>query len=684
MESGTSKAYAPAGSPQREANGTHAGSPSLGASSGVDAAKAADHVAVTFLPAEAAPAAAAAANGATADGKGTATGGKGAAASASAASSTSTSAGADPEAATSDRDLGGAAAAAATAATAAAVGGGMDDPDLDLDAAVAAAEGEGARVAPFFRPYWSAATFITALGAVLMIWMFAWLYCGAFWNPVTRLSNLHVAVLNCDALPPPGAVAPGFEGVMNAMLPLPLATSLLASSVFNESAGLSGSGRSLSWYQYYCGPQGAGAAPNPNATCGAAEASCLEDLRDQVLNGGKPWAIVYFPSGFTTAYLSWFPSSGVQPAQQRPLGQYVIARGRDFSTYTYVGGVVQQGVVPGLSRQLTAGLAGNGTSSPVLARFLTLGFALAEVDMAPVRNFGQHFATYIFCVLLWLGASFVVATSWQFKLPSEIELHDPALAPPAGRRRRLALLAWGLWVKGSVGALFLFLLMLLLCCVLWGLGGGNEQWAGANAGEAIAFGWFMSWSFLSVNAVLLHLMGIERFSSASAFLLILQLTSSSAILSSDLSNRFFYIGKGFPFFWGVRGFRHIFFGALNDTYWLAWVVLAGYNLVCMPLALWVVVRRVWANSPVGQAERQRKQLEKQRSASAGAIGAGRSKSGDAATATAGAKGGGGGVGEPVAVAVAVRRRQGQGHVMGRPGAAAMTAEVAIPTVVAAV
>ena len=30
-----------------------------------------------------------------------------------------------------------------------------------------------------------------------------------------------------------------------------------------------------------------------------------------------------------------------------------------------------------------------------------------------MRNFGQHFATYIFCVLLWLGASFVVATSWQ-------------------------------------------------------------------------------------------------------------------------------------------------------------------------------------------------------------------------------------------------------------------------------
>ena len=51
-----------------------------------------------------------------------------------------------------------------------------------------------------------------------MIWMFAWLYCGAFWNPATRLPNLHVAVLNCDSLPPPGGVAPGFEPVLSALV----------------------------------------------------------------------------------------------------------------------------------------------------------------------------------------------------------------------------------------------------------------------------------------------------------------------------------------------------------------------------------------------------------------------------------------------------------------------------------
>lgn len=54
---------------------------------------------------------------------------------------------------------------------------------------------------------------------------------------------------------------------------------------------------------------------------------------------------------------------------------------------------------------------------------------------------------------------------------------------------------------------------------------------------------FLSWAFVSINAVLLHALGIERFSSMSALLLILQLTSASAIMTSELSNRFFYVGK---------------------------------------------------------------------------------------------------------------------------------------------
>ncbi|PNH08076.1 hypothetical protein TSOC_005394 [Tetrabaena socialis] len=81
------------------------------------------------------------------------------------------------------------------------------------------------------------------------------------------------------------------------------------------------------------------------------------------------------------------------------------------------------------------------------------------------------------------------------------------------------------------------------------------------------------------------------------------LTSASAILSVDLTNRFFYIGKGLPFYYGVRGFRTIFFGVMADKMYINWLVLTAYNVVFAPLGLWLVVRRVWSQAEKGTAGR---------------------------------------------------------------------------------
>lgn len=54
---------------------------------------------------------------------------------------------------------------------------------------------------------------------------------------------------------------------------------------------------------------------------------------------------------------------------------------------------------------------------------------------------------------------------------------------------------------------------------------------------------YMSWSFISINGLLLHVLGFERFSPVTALLTVLQLTSASGIMSIELCNRFFYIGK---------------------------------------------------------------------------------------------------------------------------------------------
>jgi hypothetical protein len=52
-----------------------------------------------------------------------------------------------------------------------------------------------------------------------------------------------------------------------------------------------------------------------------------------------------------------------------------------------------------------------------------------------------------------------------------------------------------------------------------------------------------------------------------------------AVFAHELTPAFYKIGFGLPFFWGVRGLRTIFFGVLDETMWLAWVVLTAWNLL---------------------------------------------------------------------------------------------------------
>jgi hypothetical protein len=55
-------------------------------------------------------------------------------------------------------------------------------------------------------------------------------------------------------------------------------------------------------------------------------------------------------------------------------------------------------------------------------------------------------------------------------------------------------------------------------------------------------------------------------------MLILQLTSAGAFFSETLSNRFFLIGRGLPFYYGVREFRTIFFGGQENWSPINWMV----------------------------------------------------------------------------------------------------------------
>jgi hypothetical protein len=342
---------------------------------------------------------------------------------------------------------------------------------------------------------------VQLLGACVNLFAFAWLYIGASWDPHLRLRTLAVGVLSCDAGVPP-ALAPALPAAFVAAPPLGAA--LLASSLFDPSSRAAGL---LGWRVFQCGAAGGGAC---GATPALADACRAELVR--AVERGEVWSALYVPRAFTAAVLSHAPAFGMN-ATQATL-EHIYGTGRSTSTYTFIKAVVVS-VSAGMSAALGGSVLGNAALGAAMSKsFFLSPFTLIATDLHPVTFFGQHFATYVLCVLLWMGSAFSAALTYQYKTRAEIDALRTSRRIPVGEALRTVA------AKSLLAVCFSFLQAISLVSVMLCLGGYRAgagahhgcQWA-HNPGRAIAYGAYMAWSFLSINALCLHVFGQERFTA---------------------------------------------------------------------------------------------------------------------------------------------------------------------------
>ena len=249
----------------------------------------------------------------------------------------------------------------------------------------------------------------------------------------------------------------------------------------------------------------------------------------------------------------------------------------------------------GAGTVMGVGLASSVLASPQLAAamrpsFLVQPLTLAATDLHPVSHLGQEFAAYVFCIILWMGAAFFAALAHIFKTPPE--LRSLVSGSPVGVRDGLH----SALRKLLLVVLFCFVLAIALVAVLLCVGNyqaagtshGGAQWA-HNPGLAIAYGAYLAWSFYAMNALILSLARMHNFTIYTTFFLILQLSSSGGFFSELLSNRFFLIGRGFPFYYGVRAFRTIFFGGQEVWMPINWMVPTVWNAGCYAAHLYIAI-----------------------------------------------------------------------------------------------
>lgn len=396
-----------------------------------------------------------------------------------------------------------------------------------------------------------------------LVFALAFLYTGSYWNPQAHYKSLQVAVLSCDA----GAPAALVSVLPPQLGAVPLGTALLAGSVFNVT---SPAAKLLGWSAYTC--NAAMGAPS----CAAVASACRAELVDAV-ESGRVWSALFVPSTFTSAVLSNSPT--LAPATgfaspSIPIVEHIISTGRGYSTYTTLTIIVNNtvaGVVQGLGTMLAA--------NPVVAAMLRPAYfvtpaKLVQTDLHPVNNYGQTMVAQTSFVCLYIGSMFNAFILLNMKR----RVDSNGVASQLSTREALRLIGRRL----ALGVTFCFIHAIAVVAVILCLGNYSTssahdcQWA-RNPGVAIAYCAYMAWCFMTMNAVMLGISGEDGYSTFATFMLILQSCCDAGVFSDLLSTKFFKIGRGLPWYYGVRALRTIFFGGQANWMPINWMVPTVWN-----------------------------------------------------------------------------------------------------------
>lgn len=93
-------------------------------------------------------------------------------------------------------------------------------------------------------------------------------------------------------------------------------------------------------------------------------------------------------------------------------------QGRSYSTYAIITSVLTT-VINSVSTSLGYTVAANDAITAVSPNFYIAPITLRSYNLAPVRTSGMNFSTYVICVLMWLGCTFIVSAMYPFGTKAE-------------------------------------------------------------------------------------------------------------------------------------------------------------------------------------------------------------------------------------------------------------------------
>lgn len=425
-----------------------------------------------------------------------------------------------------------------------------------------------------FRHVWTKQLSVVMVVTGIVVVLYGLMYMGSTWDPQSKLPNASVLIVNNDS---------GYTTLSS----LPAESRDLVSKIVN-----------------------------PGVSMGSVFASTLlnnpvfrnrlkwenvagvthEQAIDWVDNGDPYWGILFIPSNFSDNFISNLRFNGSSNAEIHQMSiEYIWDQGRSFTISNFINQAVTS-VVSGISTIVATSIANTTSSTPTLVNpsFFISPITLASGRRHPVYQMGANLATYLSLLLMWLGSMMSVTVIQKLlieKIPHLTGVHSTHGLPPA-RFPPLQISTAAV----ALGTCFSFFHALLAWAVIYGLGGRNVF--ACHPGTVFGFLWFFSLVSLGVISLLSVIFGVDGFAIPASLLLILQITSSGAIVDHIAMAGAMRLGYALPFFWGLKAMKAYLLGSQVHELTKCYLVLSAWGLISLTATIFLATTKMerWRKS----------------------------------------------------------------------------------------
>jgi hypothetical protein len=281
--------------------------------------------------------------------------------------------------------------------------------------------------------------------------------------------------------------------------------------------------------------------------------SHIDDL-EKYVEAGHCYIGIEIPANFSNHLIASL-YHGV-PYQNNSI-QVIFDEGRAYTTLVTARRVIAQ-VISTVSLNVAQTIVVNHTYvAGADPSAIVNPFQSREVNLHPVKHNGQEMAsslTYTYLALFAMIGVNNILTAWK---------------PLEGRILPSQMIA----LRVGMGMLYSGLLSLILSLLILAFGSQFEK----GFGVFWLFNWLVMCSFASFFAFVAVTLGPAG-SALSSLFLSLNMTSSGALVNSDVMPKLLKFGMGLPMFHAVKGSKTIYYGSYNKLYMnipviIAWAVI---------------------------------------------------------------------------------------------------------------